>query len=261
MNLRSYMYLIKQLVSRDVAGRYKGSLLGGVWAVASPLIMLAVYTFVFSMVFQVRWGVGDEANKTGFALNLFVGILLHGLLAETLSRTPTILMQQASFVKKIVFPLWLLPVAVVISALVYALIGFMVLFAVFVFLQGMLPLAVLALPLVLLPLFVFSLGAGWFLAALGVYVRDVAQIMPLFVTVLMFMAPIFYPISAIPEQYQGWLMINPLTYAVEMGRALLFTGQLPEPVPYLGYLALSVLCAGLGLAFFLKVRKGFADVL
>ena len=103
MNLRSYMYLIKQLVSRDVAGRYKGSLLGGVWAVASPLIMLAVYTFVFSMVFQVRWGVGDEANKTGFALNLFVGILLHGLLAETLSRTPTILMQQASFVKKIVF--------------------------------------------------------------------------------------------------------------------------------------------------------------
>lgn len=261
MNLTGYIYLIKQLVGRDVAGRYKGSLLGGVWAVVSPLIMLAVYTFVFSMVFQVRWGVGDEANKTSFALNLFVGILLHGLLAETLSRTPTILMQQASFVKKIVFPLWLLPVAVVLSALVYALIGFMVLFAAFVFFQGMLPVQVLALPLVLLPLLIFSLGAGWFFSALGVYVRDVAQIMPLFVTVLMFMAPIFYPISAIPENYQGWLMINPLTYAVEMGRALLFMGQLPNLTTYSIYLAVSVLCAGLGLAFFIKVRKGFADVL
>lgn len=261
MNLKGYIYLIKQLVARDVAGRYKGSLLGGVWAVVSPLVMLAVYTFVFSMVFQARWGIGEEANKTSFALNLFVGILLHGLLAETLSRTPTILMQQASFVKKIVFPLWLLPVSVVLSALVYTLIGFGVLFAAFIVFQGMLPLAVLALPLVLLPLLLFCLGAGWFFAALGVYVRDVAQIMPLFITILMFMAPIFYPISAIPEQYQGWLMINPLTYAVEMGRALLFMGQLPDLSAYTAYVLVAALCAGFGLAFFLKVRKGFADVL
>lgn len=261
MNLRSYIYLIKQLVSRDVAGRYKGSVLGGVWAVASPLIMLAVYTFVFSMVFQARWGVGDDGNKTSFALNLFVGILLHGLLAETLSRTPTILMAQASFVKKIVFPLWLLPMAVVLSALVYALIGFAVLFVAFIIFQGMLPLEILALPLVLLPVLLYALGAGWFFAALGVYIRDVAQVMPLFVTILIFMAPIFYPISAIPEQYQGWLMINPLTYAVEMGRGLLFMAQLPALNAYLTYLSVSVLCAGLGLLFFMKVRKGFADVL
>ena len=261
MNLKSYIYLIKQLVGRDVAGRYKGSLLGGVWAVVSPLVMLAVYTFVFSMVFQARWGVGDAGNKTSFALNLFVGILLHGLLAETLSRTPTILLQQASFVKKIVFPLWLLPVSVVLSALVYALIGFVVLCAAFIVFQGMLPLHTLALPLVLLPLLLFCLGAGWFFAALGVYVRDVAQIMPLFITILMFMAPIFYPISAIPEQYQGWLMINPLTYAVEMGRGLLFMRELPALGAYSTYLAVSVLCAVLGLAFFMKVRKGFADVL
>lgn len=259
--MRAYVYLLRQLITRDVSVRYRGSLLGGLWAFAGPLIMLAVYTFVFSMVFQVRWSEGETVNRTDFALNLFVGVVLHGLLAETLNRAPSILLQHASYVKKIVFPLWLLPVVVVASALLFALIGFVVFVMAFVWLQGMPPATVFFLPLVLLPLVLFALGSAWFLAALGVYVRDIAQLMPLVVTVLMFMAPIFYPASVVPEAYRDWLYLNPLTYAVQSSRDLFFSGTLPGLFGYLKYFSGAVLVAVLGLAFFRKVRWGFADVL
>lgn len=257
----TYVYLLRQLVVRDVSVRYRGSMLGGVWAFAAPLIMLAVYTFVFSMVFQVRWGDGEAINKTDFALNLFIGVLLHGLLAETLNRAPGILLQHASYVKKIIFPLWLLPVVVVVSALLFALIGFVIFVLAFVWLQGIPPYTALFFPVMILPLVLFALGAGWFLAALGVYVRDVSQLMPLLVTILMFMAPIFYPVTAVPEAYRDWLYLNPLTYAVQSCRDLFFAGVLPGLIGYLKYLGGAILVAVLGLVFFRKVRWGFADVL
>lgn len=259
--MRANLFLLRQLIARDMSARYRGSVLGSVWAFVSPLIMLAVYTFVFSMVFQVRWSDGGTLNKTEFALNLFIGVVLHGLLAETLNRAPGILLQHASFVKKIIFPLWLLPVVVVASALLFALIGFVVFVLAFVGLQGVPPLTVLCLPLLLLPLVLFALGCCWLLAAVGAYVRDIAQLTPLLSTILMFMAPIFYPASAVPEAYRDWLLLNPLTYVVQAVRDLFFAGSLPEPAGYLWYLGGSLLAALLGLVFFMKVRRGFADVL
>lgn len=260
MSLKNNIFLLKELVKRDISSRYKDSMIGGVWAFVAPLIMLAVYTFVFSMVFQARWGGGDT-GRTAFALNLFIGIILHGVLAESMSRAPTIMQQHASYVKKIIFPLWLLPVVPVISGTFHALISLFVLLLAVLFFQGLWPWQSLFLPFVFLPIVFFALGFSWLIAGVGVYLRDITQIMPMFITIMMFMAPIFYPASAIPEQYRNWLLLNPLTYAVEMGRSVLFLGQLPSISAYSIYLGVAVLFAAAGLWFFSRVRKGFADVL
>lgn len=260
MSLKNNIFLLKELVKRDISSRYKDSMIGGVWAFVAPLIMLAVYTFVFSMIFQARWGGGDT-GRTAFALNLFIGIILHGVLAESMSRAPTVMQQHASYVKKIIFPLWLLPVVPVISGTFHALISLFVLLLAVLFFQGLWPWQSLFLPFVFLPIVFFALGFSWLIAGVGVYLRDITQIMPMFITIMMFMAPIFYPASAIPEQYRNWLLLNPLTYAVEMGRSVLFLGQLPSISAYSIYLGVAVLFAAAGLWFFSRVRKGFADVL
>lgn len=260
MDLKNNIFLLKELVKRDISGRYKDSMMGGVWAFVAPLIMLAVYTFVFSMVFQARWG-DSGTSKTAFALNLFIGIILHGVLAESMSRAPSLMQQHASYVKKIIFPLWLLPMVPVISGTFHALISLIVLLLAVLLFQGLWPWQTLFLPFVFLPIVFFALGLAWLIAGIGVYFRDITQIMPMFITIMMFMAPIFYPASAIPEQYRSWLLLNPLTYAVEMGRGALFIGQLPSLSAYLIYLSAAVLSAAAGLWFFNKVRKGFADVL
>ena len=260
MSLKNNIFLLKELVKRDISSRYKDSMIGGVWAFVAPLIMLAVYTFVFSMVFQARWGGGDT-GRTAFALNLFIGIILHGVLAESMSRAPTVMQQHASYVKKIIFPHWLLPVVPVISGTFHALISLFVLLLAVLFFQGLWPWQSLFLPFVFLPIVFFALGFSWLIAGIGVYLRDITQIMPMFITIMMFMAPIFYPASAIPEQYRNWLLLNPLTYAVEMGRSVLFLGQLPSVSAYSIYLGVAVLFAAAGLWFFSRVRKGFADVL
>lgn len=256
-----YRFLLAQLVRRDISSRYRGSALGGLWVFLSPLIMLSVYTFVFSVIFKVRWGAGGAENNTDFALNLFVGILLHGLLGETLARSPGIMLSHASYVKKMIFPLWLLPVSVVISAMVFAAFGFVIFVFAFLSIYGHFPVTALALPVIILPLGFFALGIGWFLSSLGVYVRDIEQVVPLFVTVLMFMAPIFYPATAIPESYRMLLLLNPLTYPVESIRGLFFLGELPGGLGYLVYSLSGLLTAVMGLVFFTKLRKGFADVL
>lgn len=261
MKLKTTLFLFDQLLRRDLHSRFRGSSLGWLWAFTVPLIMLAVYSFVFGVVFKVRWGGQGGSTETHFALNLFAGIVLHSLLAEALNRAPTVLQQHASYVKKIIFPLWLLPVVTTTSALVFTSISGLMLLVAFVFLQGIPPLHALLTPLILLPLYIFALGGAWFLAALGAYIRDIVQIVPLITTVLMFMAPIFYPADAIPEEYRGWLLLNPLTYAVDATRNLLFHARLPDPGAWLAYTASALLVAALGLLFFLKLRKGFADVL
>lgn len=261
MKLKTLFFLFHQLLRRDLDSRFRGSSLGWLWAFTVPLIMLAVYSFVFGVVFKVRWGSVAENSETNFALNLFAGIILHGLLAEALNRAPSVLQQHASYVKKIIFPLWLLPVVTTTGALVFAAISGLILLVAFVFMQGIPPLHSLLIPLIVLPLYLFALGGAWFLAALGAYVRDIVQIIPLLTTILMFMAPIFYPASAIPEEYRNWLLLNPLTYAVDAVRNLLFFAQPPGLWSLLAYTGCACLTAAAGLLFFLKVRRGFADVL
>ncbi|MGP9824431.1 ABC transporter permease [Ectopseudomonas khazarica] len=258
--MKYYLYLLYQLSRRDVAARYRGSVMGVLWSLVSPVVMLTVYTFVFSVVFKARWGIGGD-DKLAFALNVFAGIIVHGFFAECVNRAPGLMLQYTSYVKRVVFPLWILPPVVLVSALFHALISLLVLLAAYVCIYGHIHWQLIMLPVVMLPLILVTLGVAWFMAALGVFLRDIGQVVPVLMTVMMFMAPVFYPVSALPEAYQGWLYLNPLTPSIEMMRNLLLGGLLPQPAAYLAYLALAVLCAALGGLFFRRTRRGFADVL
>ena len=256
--------LILQMSRREVVGRYKGSAMGLLWSFLNPLLMLAVYTFFFAVVFKSRWGAvpgGGEEPKTLFAVILFVGMIVHGLFAEVLNRAPTLILGNVNYVKKVVFPLEILPVISMGSALFHGFVSLMVLLCVFVAFNGFLHWTVLLVPLIFIPLIIFTLGLAWMLASLGVYVRDVGQTIGLAMTVMMFLSPVFYPITSLPERIRPWILANPLTFIIEQARAVLIWGQMPNWPGLVLYTAMATVVAWLGFAWFQKTRKGFADVL
>jgi lipopolysaccharide transport system permease protein len=253
--------LIAQMTRREVAGRYKGSALGLAWSFFNPVFMLAVYTFVFSVVFRARWGVGGEESKTQFAVVLFVGMVVHGVLAEVLNRAPSLILANANYVKKVVFPLEILPVVSMGVALFHSLVSLGVLLIAFAMFNGYLHWTAVFTPLVLLPLVILTLGLAWMLASLGVFLRDVGQSIGLITTVMLFLAPVFYPITALPERFRPWLMTNPLTFIIEQAREVLIWGNLPNWFGLAIYTLVATVVAWAGYAWFQKTRKGFADVL
>lgn len=253
-------YLLWQLTRRDVASRYRGSMMGIFWSFIAPVVMLVVYTFVFSTVFNARWGSAD-AGRSAFALNLFAGMLVHGFFAEGMARAPALIQQHSSYVKRMVFPLWILPLVVVGSALFHALVGFSVLLGAQLVLGHPLHWEVVLLPLLLLPLMLMAAGVGWLFAAIGVFVRDLAQVVPVLITVLMFMSPVFYPVTVLPEAYQRWMYLNPLTPPIEAARELLFAGALPSLSGFALYALAASVFSFFCLVFFRRLSKGFADVL
>lgn len=260
-NLWRQRGLVLQMTKRDVVGRYKGSVMGVMWSLFNPLFLLVVYTFVFSVVFKARWGGGPVESKSQFAILLFVGMIVHGLFAETLSRAPSLIVANVSYVKKIVFPLEILPVVALGASLFHAFVSVCVLLGVFAVLNGFLQWTAVFLPVVILPLVVLTLGLAWCLASLGVFLRDVAQPIGLAMTVLLFASPVFYPISALPEEIRPWLMLNPLTFIIEQARAVVIFGELPNWKGLTIYSVVAALVAWLGYAWFQKTRKGFANVL
>ena len=256
--------LIVQMSRREVVGRYKGSVMGLLWSFLNPLFMLAVYTFFFAVVFKSRWGTvpnGGEESKTLFAVLLFVGMIVHGLFAEVLNRAPSLILGNVNYVKKVVFPLEILPVISMGSALFHSVVSLGVLLLVFVAFNHFLHWTVIFLPFIFLPLIILTLGFAWMLASLGVFVRDVGQTIGLAMTVMMFLSPVFYPITSLPERLRPWMLANPLTFIIEQSRAVLIWGQMPNWSGLLLYTAVSTGVAWLGFAWFQKTRKGFADVL
>lgn len=253
--------LIVQMTKREVAGRYKGSVLGLTWSFFNPVFMLTVYTFVFSVVFKARWGVGGEESKTQFAVVLFVGMIVHGLFAEVLNRAPSLILYNVNYVKKVVFPLETLPVIALGAALFHTFISLTVLLIAFVVFNGYLHWTAIFTPLVFLPLVILTLGIAWMLASLGVFLRDVGQTIVIITTVMMFLAPVFYPITSIPEKFRFWIMANPLTFIIEQMREVLIWGHLPDWAGLGIYTLLAIAVAWAGYAWFQKTRKGFADVL
>lgn len=251
--------LIRQMVWREVIGRYRGSFLGLLWSFVTPLLMLTVYTFVFSVVFQGRWGGGSE-NRFEFALVLFAGLIVFNLFSECVSRAPGLILANVNYVKKVIFPLEILPWVSLGAALFHALISLAVLM-VFLSMKMSLPWTAALLPVVLFPLLPLIMGLSWLLASLGVFIRDIGQFMGMLMTVLMFMSPIFYPASALPEKVRGWLYLNPLTFIIEQAREVVIWGNAPDWSGLLIYLGLAMIVAWAGLAWFQKTRKGFADVL
>jgi lipopolysaccharide transport system permease protein len=253
--------LIVQMTQREVAGRYKGSVLGLVWSFLNPVFMLVVYTFVFSVVFKARWGVGGEESKTQFAVVLFVGLIVHGLFAEVANRAPGLIFSNVNYVKKVVFPLEILPVVSMGAALFHSLISLGALLIAFVLFNGHLHWTAVLVPLVVLPLVIFTLGLAWMLASLGVFLRDVGQTIGIITTVMMFLAPVFYPITLLPEELRPWIMANPLTFIIEQAREVLIWGRLPDWLGLGIYTLVATVVAWAGYAWFQKTRKGFADVL
>jgi lipopolysaccharide transport system permease protein len=252
--------LIKASTQREVLGRYKGSVFGLLWSFFNPIFMLVVYTFVFSVVFKSRWSGGSE-SKTEFALILFAGLIVFNLFAECINRAPSLILSNPNYVKKVVYPLDILPFVGLLSALYHAMISLVVWLVAYLIFFGLPPLTSLLLPFVLAPLLLFIMGISWALASLGVFLRDVGQFITVMTTVLMFLSPVFYPISALPDDYHHLLYMNPLTPVIEMTRAVLYWGKLPDLTSLSMYWLTTLTIAWLGFAWFQKTRKGFADVL
>lgn len=253
----SQRYLLGQLIRRDVLLRYRGAMFGVAWMFLSPLLMLAIFAFVFGQIFQARWP--QQASAIPFWLLLYSGLIAFNIFAETVSRAPGAVRSYPSYVKKIIFPLEILPLVPLGSALVHAGFNLLLLFAGLAWF-GAWHASLLLLPLLLVPLLLLALGLAWFLAAWGVFIKDMSQIVPLFVQMLLFLSPVFYPVQAVPAGLQPFYRINPVGVVIESWRALIGG----SPVDWLAWglvLAASALACALGYLFFQHSRQEFADVL
>ena len=253
--------LIAQMTKREVVGRYRGSVLGIAWSFFNPLLMLTIYTFVFSVVFKSRWGINTDETKTQFAIVLFVGMIVHGLFAEVINRAPALITSNVNFVKKVVFPLEILPSVAIGAALFHSLVSLGVLMVAFVLFNGYLNWTAIFIPFVLLPLIILTLGVAWMLASLGVFLRDLGQTTGIITMIMLFFSPIFYPVAALPVKLRPWIMANPLTFIIEQAREVLIWGHLPDWIGLSIYSLVALGVAWAGYAWFQKTRKGFADVL
>ncbi|BDM24265.1 ABC transporter permease [Pseudomonas sp. LRP2-20] len=260
-NLWQHRRLIMQMTRREVIGRYKGSMMGLLWSFLNPLFMLAVYTFVFSVVFKARWTTSADEGKGDFAVLLFAGMIVHGLFAEVLNRAPGLILANVNYVKKVVFPLEILPVISMCAALFHTGVSLLVLLGAIVVVDGNLHSTMLLVPLVVLPYIIFVQGLAWILASLGVYLRDVGQTIGIITMVMLFLSPVFFPVSSLPENMRPLMNANPLTFIIEQVREVLIWGHTPDWAGLGLYSLMAVAVAWVGYAWFQRTRKGFADVL
>ena len=256
-----HLALWRTLVTQDIAVRYRGTLLGRAWPFVMPLAMLALYGFVFGAVFRARWPGLGEGDHLGFALNLFIGLLVHGLLAEAVGQAPTLLQRNSNFVRKIVFPLPVLAGVPLGSALIHMLLGIVLVVIVNAIWGTGLYWQALVIPLVLLPYLVLLYGLALVFTALGPYLRDLAQLVTVLVMVMLFTGAVFFPRSMVPPVLSGVVAFNPISWPTEALRQAILHGQWPQAGPWMGYCAVSLLVLAVGAAVFSALRRGFADVL
>lgn len=251
--------LIIKLTRREVIGRYRGSVLGVIWSFLNPIFMLTIYTLVFSVVFKARWN-AQMNSHADFALALFSGLMIFNVFSECITRAPSLIIQNANYVKKVVFPLEVLPWVSMGVSLTHFAISFVVWLVFYTALSGLPGPQIIFVPFLVIPFIFTTMGFSWFLASLGVYVRDVTHLIGFVTTALLFLTPIFYPVSSLPDSYQTVIFLNPLTIFVEAFRKILLEQQLPPlyqtTLLWLG----SWTIMQLGFAWFQKTRKGFADV-
>ena len=253
--------LLRQLVRRNIAVRYRGAMLGLVWSFVQPLMMLCVYTFVFSVIFKARWGVDVGGGRGAFAIVMFCGMALFNIFSESIGNSCRVVADNPNFVKKVIFPLEMLPVAQTLSTLLLGMVWFVLLFFGTALIFGRIGFTMLLLPLILLPLFMFTLGAAFFVSSFGAYLRDTAYIVQVALQILFFMTPIFYPIQAVPEQFRWPLRLNPLAILIEEARKVFVYGELPNWKFLAAAFLVSLVVMQLGYVWFEKTKKGFADVL
>ena len=237
-------------------------MLGLLWSFATPLLMLAIYTFVFGVVFKVRLNqVESSDDQLGFALYLFSGLIVFNLFSECISRAPGLILANVNYVKKVIFPLEILPWVTLGAALFHAGTSLIVLLVCLLTFGHDISWNILWLPIILLPFLLLIIGLSWLLTSVGVFIRDVGQVVGMALTVLLFMSPIFYPLSALPDNIRNYLFLNPLTFIVEQIRAVVLLGQSPNWDYLTVYYIISLGVAWFGSLWFEKTRKGFADVM
>ncbi|QTA80408.1 Putative ABC-type transport system, ATP-binding protein [Desulfonema limicola] len=261
IHLWQYRELIKQLALREITARYRGSFIGLGWSFIQPLMMLCVYTFVFSVIFKSKWGVSPDESRAAFALALFMGLITFGLFSEVLNGSPSLVISNQNYVKKVVFPLEILPFVRLLSTFVNSLISLSVLIIGILIIKHFLHWTILLLPFVWFSMMLFTLGCGYFLASIGVFIRDVEVTTGILTTILFFLTPIFYPISAVPERFRFISHMNPVAIFVEDSRRVVLWGLSPDwPLFFIG-LGVSTLTFILGFIWFIKTKKAFADVI
>lgn len=261
-NIKKYHFLIFQMTKRDIAHRYRGSAFGFAWSILNPLLMLTVYTFVFSVVFPSRWNTDSTSgDKIDFAITLFAGLIIFNLFAEIINRAPTLILANVNYVKKVIFPLEILSLVSIGTVLFHSFISLLVLLIAQIIFKGYVPTTIIYFPVIIFPLLLLGLGISWFLSAITVYIRDISQVTGIITTILMFLSAVFFPMSALPEKYQIILKLNPLAVIIEQSRESLIFGKTPNLL-LLGIIFFVGLCiAAGGLWWFQKARIGFADVL
>lgn len=261
VSLWRHRSLVWQLTKREVIGRYRGSIMGVLWSFFNPILMLVVYTFVFGVIFRARWGLGNDSSTAKFAVVLFTGLVTYNLFSECVNRAPRLILENVNYVKKVVFPLEIMPWIAMGATLFHAGISVGVLIGFSAVVQGVVPWTVILLPLVWFPFVLLTMGICWFLAATGVFMRDVGHVVGVLTTAMLFLSPIFYSIDALPAVYRPWIQMNPLTFILEQVRGVMIFGRPPDWIGLALYWLASAAVASLGFAWFQKTRRGFADVL
>lgn len=261
MRAANLFALWRTLVAQDLKARYRGTLLGWAWPMLLPMLMLALYGFVFGTVFRARWPGLAEGDHLGFTLNLFAGLLVHGLLAESVGLAPGLMQRNSNFVRKMVFPLPVLVAVPLGTALVHSLLGLALLVGVNGFFAGGWHLSVLAVPLVLLPYLLLLYGLALVFAALGVYLRDLGQFTGILVVAVLFTGNVFFPLDMVPEALQGIVHLNPITWPTETLRDCILHGRWPDPGRFAGYSLVAAVVFAVGYKVFSVLRRGFADLL
>jgi lipopolysaccharide transport system permease protein len=255
-----HRHLLRLLIGRNVEASFRGSVLGKLWTALVPLLRLAIYTTVLGFILKVRWP-GHHNSSLETALLYFVGLTFYDFFMEGIVSAPNLMADNVNFVKKVVFPLEILPCATVGAALVRLGVTSAIVLVFFVIIRGVPPLAVLSIPLVVAPFALIVLGAVWFLSALGAYVRDLRQLTGVLALVMMYLSPIFFPLAMVPPAARAFFYANPLAFAIETTRGALFAGQWPLWWTLLAYAAAAWLFAAMGYRWFLRTKPGFADVL
>lgn len=257
------IWLVQNLVKRDISIRYKDSIFGMMWVVILPIIMLLIYTFVFSVVFKAKWGgaASDGGDRTEFALLLFSGLIIFNFFSEVLNRSPGIINSNVNYVKKVVFPLEVLPIAITSTAFINALISIAIWYIFYIFFYGFPSFNSFLSLSIIFPFYIALLGLSWLLSSIGVFLKDLSQLTPLIGTLFMFLSPIFFPLESLPEKYQWLMKFNPLYYFVTIFRDGVFYGKLFEPITYFSILLTSLIFSLIAYFIFQSLREGFSDAI
>lgn len=260
-NLTARRYLIIQVLNRQIRRRYRGSILGLLSSAIPPLGMLLVYTFVFGIIFQGRFGISPNETRIDFALTLFCGLILFNFFSDVISQSPKLILEQPNLVKKVVFPLEVLPVVKTLEELLHCLIAFVPLIIAVAISHRAFPWSFCYLPLFLFPIAMLAVGASLILSSLGVFVRDIQQLIIPLITILMYGSAVFYPLSVIPQPFRQIIQLNPLATLLDEARKTIIWGIYPDLTPLAVVSVVAFLFVCLASWLFEKSKPAFADVI